>query len=489
MTRIRNALLTPELNERLVQTINGLPESLLVELGRKFLPGGFTHAQPTRTRIAEMLQGDKPIPPWLLAVFRDNVPGVQIMRVLSLEGLAALVDTFILLKGRDSAALPLLVDARDEVYHLGAEVLARKQHISLKADLAGATRSLCQFVDAHLLSAADISITPAAKESPKAPEIPEADTYDPQEVAQLLGVLKDRLKEVNVANKLLQQNLQEQSDRHREQIAKALQPVSDANKRSRAERDEARQSLRQVTEEKASLAARLEELNSTMRAEIACGVAKQTSALIRKWLAAPLENERHLEELGPQTTDLLARAEQALEAQARQDRAAGNRLELERQLGQLRQTRERLATAAQVALRPLPELQAVLVAVEEELRRAEHPLDHQTPADLLTDKLLVAINRAVTWGETQQQGELVQQLADAELVPENDRRRLYDALQRKFSLLTETCPPAEADFADHGWSLREVIHRDRLVLLCYVESTKTVHPRSACLDVVVKFHG
>jgi hypothetical protein len=172
-----------------------------------------------------------------------------------------------------------------------------------------------------------------------------------------------------------------------------------------------------------------------------------------------------LEELGPKTTDLLARAEQALEAQARQDRATGNRLELERQLSQLRQARERLATAAQIALRPLPELQAVLIAVEEELRRAEAALAHHTPADLLADKLLVAINRAASWGEAQQQSELVQQLADAELVPETDRRRLYDALQRKFSLLTETTPPAEADVADHGWSLREVIHRDRPALL------------------------
>jgi hypothetical protein len=375
------------------------------------------------------------------------------------------VETFILLKGRDTTALPLLLDARDEVHRLGVEVLARKQHIPLKADYAAATRVLCQFIDTHLLCAADISITPAAGESPKLPEMPEADTYDPQEVAQLLGVLNDRLKEQNAANKLLQQNLQEQAEKRQEQIAKAVQPVTDANKRNRAERDEARQSLRQITEEKESLAARLEELNSTMQAQIARGVAQQTSALIRKWLAAPLENERHLEELGPKTTDLLARAEQALEAQARQDRATGNRLELERKLGQLRQARERLGTAAQVALRPLPELQAVLAAVQEELHRAEGALAGHAPADLLTDKLLVAINRAASWGEAQQQSQLVQQLADAELVPENDRRRLYDALQRKFSLLTETCQPAEADFADHGWSLREVIHRDRPALL------------------------
>jgi hypothetical protein len=85
MARIRNALLTAELNERLVQTINGLPDSFLVEMGRKCLPGGFTHAQPTRTRIAEMLRGDKPIPLWLLLVLRENAPGVQIMRVLSFE--------------------------------------------------------------------------------------------------------------------------------------------------------------------------------------------------------------------------------------------------------------------------------------------------------------------------------------------------------------------------------------------------------------------
>lgn len=328
------------MNERLVRVINGLPDSILVEIGRKFLPGGFTHAQPIRTRIAEMLRGDKPISLWLLLVFRDNVPGVQIMRVLSFDGLAALVETFILLKGRDSTALPLLVDARDEVHHLGAEVLARKQHIPLKADYAAATRVLCQFIDTHLLCAADTSITPAANESPKLPEMPEVDTYDPQEVVQLLGSLKDDLKEQDAANKLLKRHLQEQSERHKERIAKALQPVTEANKRSRAERDEARLSLRQVTEEKESLAARLEELKTTLEAQIARGMAQQTSALIRKWLAAPLENGRHLEELSPKTTDLLARAEQALEAQARHDRVTGNRLELERKLGQLCQTHE-----------------------------------------------------------------------------------------------------------------------------------------------------
>ena len=207
MARIRNALLTAELNERLVQTINGLPDSFLVEMGRKCLPGGFTHAQPTRTRIAEMLRGDKSLPPWLLAVFRDNVPGVQIMRMLSFQGLAALVETFILLKGRDSTALPLLVDARDEVHHLGAEVLARKQHIPLKADLAAATRDLYQFIDTHLLCAADVSITPESKESPKVSETPEPDTYDPQEVVQLLGSLKVDLKELDAANKLLKKSL------------------------------------------------------------------------------------------------------------------------------------------------------------------------------------------------------------------------------------------------------------------------------------------
>jgi hypothetical protein len=465
MARIRNALLPAELNEQLVQTINRLPDSYVVEMGRKCLPGGFTHAHPIRTRIAEMLRGDKPIPPWLLLVLRENAPGVQIMRVLSFEGLASLVEAFILLKGRDSVALPLLLDARDKVHHLGAEVLARKQHVPLKADAAAATRVLCQFIDAYLLCMADTAITPPAGQSPVLPEKPEPDTYDPQEVVQLLGALGDRVKEQEAANRSLQQSLQEQAEKHREQIAKALQPVTDANKRIRAERDEARQRLREVTDEKEMLAARWQELNTTLAAQIALGVAQQTSALIRKWLAAPLAEERQLGELSPRTTNLLARAEQALEAQARQDRAAGNRLELERQLAQLRQTRERLATAAQVAIRPLPALQAVLAEVQEELRCAEGALANHSADDLLTDKLLVSINRAATWGEAQQRSELVQQLVDAELVPERDRRRLYDALQRKFSLLMETCEPAEADIADHGWSLREVIYRDRPALL------------------------
>jgi hypothetical protein len=54
---------------------------------------------------------------------------------------------------------------------------------------------------------------------------------------------------------------------------------------------------------------------------------------------------------------------------------------------------------------------------------------------------------------------------DAELVRKEDRRRVYDALQRKLSLLDANDRPADTDGPDHGWTLRHVIFRNRPSLI------------------------
>jgi DNA sulfur modification protein DndD len=86
---------------------------------------------------------------------------------------------------------------------------------------------------------------------------------------------------------------------------------------------------------------------------------------------------------------------------------------------------------------------------------------------------------------------------------ERQRSLLQEELARMGGMNNLTYAQVEADYVRAekeqvdaekalGGLVRQVglaLATSRLVLLCYVESTKTVHPRSACLDVGVKFHG
>ncbi len=464
MAKIRNVCLPSELNEALVCSLDTVPDSVLSEIGKKFLSGGFTEAQPIRLRLAARLRGPAALEPWLIHLLRRAVPGFVVISALSSQSLHELAESLLKLAGRVDFVLQILLDPRHDLQHMGVEMMGKLALKPTDEECRAATLKLCKFVDAHLLVAAGLSVTPVENELPdKTSE--ELSSEEAHEMLQLMDVQTKLLESQKVTIAALKKNLQDQSRKHKGRLEAAHRHAAEDRKRLVAERDLIRGKLNRMTKDKELLALQLKKLATDQQSVITQGVAEQTSGLVRKWLTHPLEMEQHLESANATCGDLLDRAAQALELQARQDHFTGNRLALEHKLTQLREARERLAQATQTALSPIPRLKEVLAEVEEEIARIQKVLAHERTDNPLIEKLLISVNHAADWNETRRCSEMLQHLVDFNLVRTDERRRVYDAIQRKFSLLEEIACGRESEAPDHGWSLRNAIFRNSPSLL------------------------
>jgi hypothetical protein len=211
------------------------------------------------------------------------------------------------------------------------------------------------------------------------------------------------------------------------------------------------------------LAAELALAQQKIQEAIQTGIEEQTSAVLRKWLAGPLETEKTLSE-SETCQDLLLRTEKLLELQAKQDRYTGNRAQLEQRLKTLESARQRAGVALASAINPIPELRPLLHDLDNEIVAIQKALSLPGQPSPLAVRLMGLINGSQTFDQARSCERLVQDLCDHSLLQPLERRAVYDALVSKASLLEEG-QRSKGVQSESGWSLRRVLHRNENALV------------------------
>ncbi len=119
-------------------------------------------------------------------------------------------------------------------------------------------------------------------------------------------------------------------------------------------------------------------------------------------------------------------------------------------------------SALQNAVTPVPQLRPTLGEVEAEIGRLERLLGVAARAPEVVSRLLAGVNAAGTWEEVRTLSQVVDQMSEAGLLGGPEARTVYNAVQRKFSLLQERTRSFEGD---NGWSLRDTLFRNKPALL------------------------
>ena len=455
MAKIRNFVLPPELNAQLVKEINEAPDDAVLDWGRTFIPGGFTKTRAIRERLAAGLRSGAAVEPWLLELLRTSLRGRPTIEALTAEAIRDHSDALIVMMGGPVFALALLTDAREEVHKLGIETLPRALAEFTEEEKRRAKFELHLLLEDLFFDFIPPLPSPGSDEDEFDDDLPVPEIEAPPKLPE--SVLEKQLTEQQERIQRLERFLEDEKRRHKTDVKEQAQRAEEQKVAFAAQLEQARTELKRAEEEKQSLQRALEQLRAERDRAIAQGIEEQTSALVRKWLHEPVELQRAAESIAG---DLLARAEQALELQAREDRVSGNRRELQRQVDEFRAARERLLQAEQSAIRPLGTLREVRDDVETEIERIERLLEGRRPESEWAAKFLAQINATAERSELRRYSGLVDDLGRIGCLSALDRRKLYDALQRKFSLLDERDNVTDGRTGDSGWSLRNAIYRN-----------------------------
>jgi predicted RNA-binding protein with PIN domain len=461
MPKIKNFTFPPELVEALAEYVQEIPEELLVSWGRECLPGGFTRAEAIRERLILRLRAEAPLDPNTLKLLELGLPYREFVRTFSLETLQELHDPVEVLLGREPLLLALLVDPRDHVVKWASEQAAKppaSEPTSEREILAEA------FVRDMLYDRVLESLAIPMEPLEDSPGDPLPNDFLEALEKSTLGKLNEKVVSQQSTIDRLNKELHQQKERYLGKMKEQTEAAEREKKKLLADLTAAQSRMQGLLKEKEAAEARVKELSSRVESAVARGIEEQTAALVRKWLEAPLQTEAVVRDLQVNDSDLLGRANRVLEAQTRQDRHTGNRVELERRLQSLREAQGRLDRAAHTAITTVPELKPTLADIEAEIVRIEKTLGAAKPVSDFTARLLASINHAAEWDSVREWSRVVDELAERDLVPAGDLRAFYNALQRKFSLLAETSRQKEPE-GDNGWSLRETLFRNRSALL------------------------
>jgi hypothetical protein len=457
MPKIRNFSLPPDLTEALVEVLEVLPIDMLTEWGRECLPGGFTRPDMIRARVNAMVRGEGVIDPGLVKLLEVGLPYRETISFLSLAALQHCFEPLAGIMGRELLLLGLLVDPRDPVHEWAIEQVSRPVPPRPKeGPPEHAVQTMTAVIEERLVFPLEIELAPP--ESVQRPATDLLESFRKATVADFEAQIDSQKKSIERLNR----ELGRQKQRYLEKLKQQAAEADIEKKQLRAELEAARAQIAARDKDLGRLQARLDELSQRMEVTVAERLRAETSKLVRKWLGEPLETEAALETAQAKAHDLLAKADAVLEAQGRQDRHAGNRLELEKRLAALRETRERLLSALQNAVTPVAQLRPTIGELEAEIARLERLLGLAAPAPEVVSRLLAGINAAGTWEEVRSLSQMVDQMSEAGLLAGPEARRVYNALQRKFSLLQERARPFEGD---NGWSLRDTLYRNKSALL------------------------
>lgn len=464
MAKIGNYLLPPALNEQLVRELEKISDALLVDWGRSFLPGGFTRPRPIRDRLASMIRSNSLLDPFIQNLVSAELPLSELTSALSWEGIDELFDCLVALCGREAVLLTLVLDDREEVRGFAQEQLEKDASGPSRMDPETAKNLIRFFIEKRFLNSLQLDascIQPGAAASEAAGL---AAAVPPVQPESSLADLEQAITQQQAEIDRLQGYLKDEKRRAKDKLKEVTDQAATERDLLRAELTELQAKLQAAADDKLRLESRLQQLTADRDNAIEKAVSSQTSHIVRKWLAEPLQTEKFLQEEKKHAEDLLERVDKILLEQARHDRHTGNRLELAKKLENLLQARERLARTAQTALSPIPELRSVLTDVEAEIDRIKSRLDQAGPRHPLAGELLTKINCATGSEVLEDISRMLELLSENDLLAPEDRRKLYDALQRKLSFMEES-GASKLPERDAGWSLRRLITEKRPGLL------------------------
>ncbi len=458
MPKIRNFVLPEPLVEALVDEVQSMPETLLLEWARECLPGGFTRVDLIRNRLAAQLRSEGAIDSRLLAMLTDAFPLRPTVEALSLNALQELHTAIEVVAGREVLLLALLFDPREEVHRWGIEQSAKPPADTSELAWQSADDQLFIFVDERFSIPLEVSLSEGVPNEPPPPGF--VDFLKEGAIKELGDKVETQKKSIDrLNNELHQQKL-----RHTAKLKEQSDSLDRERKRIHAELAASQSQLTQARKEKQALEDRLKELSSKMEALVGRRVQEQTSALVRKWLSEPAATEAAAKESEASAADLLPRVDQVLAAQARQDRHTGNRIQLRARVESLEQARGRVLEALQNSIHPIQELNRLDADLAAEIAKYKRMLGIGAPRSELLNRILAEVNTAATFDDTRRTSTLADELAEHGLLSREERRELYHAIQRKFSLLQEAVPGTQPE-GDTGWSLRDTIFRNKTALL------------------------
>jgi hypothetical protein len=503
MAKIGNTLLPPELNRRLVELLEDIPETQLEQAGREFLSGGFTRAAAIRKRLATLIQGEAALPPWLEEMLLDFIPGKSLVETLSTTFLGKMVGPLADAIGREDLLLSLLTDLREPVKSTGRDGL-RTLHLKHDPDAQKLARDLlADLLDIRVLNPLDLTVDfpeDWTEQSGPAPTSVPAETWNEKDLSAPLPSSEKLQAEQQQKIEKLERYLHDEKRRGKERQKEFEEQHKAEQGRWLAEKDALRDRLAKTEAQRDALQSQIQQLEANQAAAIRKGVEEETSFLVRPWLNEPARVEQAVQETHGVIEDLLARAERAIQMQAGQDRHTGNRLELQRRLADLRQARNRLADAQRHAIQPLAELGRVTAGLDAEIARVERILGEGIEEDSLAGRIMARISQANEAAQLRVVSDLLKVLGENELLPERDHRSLYEILFRKFSLLEERSGhDAAEEETDEGWSLRRLLLQNRgavvlidghNTLFCLEETFgrffENEHPGSAARDALTR---
>jgi len=464
MAKIKDIQLTAPLVDHLVRRLEEVPDPVL-ELAAKenALPGGFTKAPAIRKRLAAMIHGQGPLPEWVQILV--HIPGRDLVSLLSSSTLQDLQDLIATTVGPDNLTLAMLQDDREPIRQLGVRWM---EHPRPAPDEETTRRSGHLLADIlHCRLAADLPLqNPLPGKEASEESIPPGDTssetespHPDWELIERIAALEDKLRDQET-------HLDNARKRHKADKREADAALKAREEQLQRERHKLREQLESLAREKSLLEQENQSLKSNQAQAIAAGVEQETSFLKRAWLTKAQSVEEEVEKGQSDTEDLLTRARHVVHLQAEQDRHTGNRQALHLRLSQLRQARLEVGETLEHALHPLPDLDRMLQALDREMERIQHLLGTRPPEEALTSRLLQRINQATALPEVRPLSELIETLGRQNLLIPSDRKRLYDAVYKKYSLLEDsTRRPAKDEEADDGWNLRSQILNNRPIVI------------------------
>jgi len=457
MPKIRNFSLPPDLTEALVEALEVLPIDRLMAWAQECQPGGVMRPDVIRAQVNALVRSEGELDAGLLKLLETEGPYRETISFLSLAALQEYFEPLARIMGRERLLLGLLADPRDRVQEWAIEQVQRPASSGTGEGFPReAVESMWAGIEERLVYPLQVDLAPG-----KSLEGPPSGLLDSLEKTAITGFaqqLDSQKKKVERLNR----ELGKQKQRYLEKLKQQSAAAESEKKQLRTELEAARAQISARDKEVGRLEARLAELSQRIEATVAERLRAETSTLVRKWLGEPLETEAALEAARASAPDLVAKAEAVLDAQGRQDRHTGNRIQLEQRLTALRETRARLESALQNAVTPVSQLRPTLREVEAEIGRLERLLGVAARAPEVVSRLLAGVNAAGTWEEVRTLSQVVDQMSEAGLLGGPEARTVYNAVQRKFSLLQERTRSFEGD---NGWSLRDTLFRNKPALL------------------------
>ena len=442
MAKIHGHDLSAAATEYIIDLVQGLPESETKDLG-KALNGGFTKPAIIRERLAGIARSAAPLPKWFVDSLCGYAEGRELVAKLSLEALKDLGDTLSTLLGVGKLHLALVLDERENVRKFGFSLGLSSGRAT--AEDKNAARDLwLEFVNTFFFRSFGIATSSEAPPACEtvAPSIEHAPAVTPPDVDQ------NQNKRLRAVLKALRKRFRE---RAREQQQKSKQELERQKKIAESLSTE----LATAKSHMRDLESQLAEREKGFQAAVEQGMRERTSEFVRPWLQAPRETKAILEETNCTQNSVLKLAQEALQAQAREDEYTGNRLQLEKHVQDLCGWRERLAAAAKTAIHPLASTTQALAEVEKEISRIEKRLNrvHDSP---LLQQILIKANHVESPTELSELSKLAQELRDKSLLSSTEAYSIIQAIHRKYSIL-EDKNGKRANGEDAGWVLRSTI--------------------------------